>query len=181
MAAPAESAYGLGGNEQLKTASIDEVDRQGPKVVTGLSAEEGVGVDGQNGSEAGPEGKEGEAHGEEQVAKKPRLEKEENGGTEESVEGVAAKEDAEHHNGNGVAKAEERNGEGDEEEQNDDEGDVVGAEEEEEEEEGTDGAGATGKEEGGDGGLRTLLQEGEGKKSSVAKKGADASHVLNGA
>lgn len=177
MAAPAESAHGLGGNEQPKAASIDEVDRQGPKVVTGLSAEEGVGVDGQNGSEAGSEGKESEAHGEEQVAKKPRLEKEENGGIEETLEGVASKEDAEHHNGNGVAKAEERNGEGDEE-QNDDEGDVVGAEEEEE---GTDGAGATGKEEGGDGGLRTLLQEGEGKKSSVAKQGADAGHVLNGA
>jgi hypothetical protein len=133
----------LGGNEQPKAASIDEVDRQGPKVVTGLSAEEGVGVDGQNGSEAGPEGEEGE----EQVAKKPRLEKEENGGIEESLEGVASEEDAEHHNGNGVAKAEEKNGEGDEEEQNDDEGDVVGAEEEEEE--GTDGARATGKEEGG--------------------------------
>lgn len=169
MAAPTESGYGLGVKEDVKTLAIDEVKRQGPKVVGVV--EGGEREESKNGSEACPEGDGGEEHGEEQVAKKPRVEKAENGkaGDDgngvESLEGGVEKEGGAVEGVNGGGVAEEG---GEEEVEN-------GAGEEKEKEAGGEDAAP------GDGGLRTLLQEGENTKTSVGSHGVDATHMLNGA
>lgn len=152
MAAPVESGLGLGEQEHATAVGVDDVKRQAPTVE---ETEDPAAV----GSEAAPE--------DEQVAKKPRVEKAENGAADkEAADGdVEDEETVEELNG---AKAEEEveNGAGEVEEP---------AEEEEDDEEAKDAA-------PGDGGLRTLLQEGEdAKKSAVANHGADAAHMLNGA
>lgn len=77
----------------------------------------------------------------------------------------------------GIRVSEGEEEEEDEDDAEDEGSDVVG----EGEDEGTDDVGASGKDAPGDVGLRTLLQEGEKTKSSVANHGVDASHMINGA
>lgn len=171
MAAPTDSGYGLGVNEDVKTVDIDEVKRQVPKVVIGEDTNGTEAEVEKNGTDGCPEGAGSDDYKEdEQVAKKARVEKAENGKEDgagygvESLEGVVDK-DGEALNGSGEAE-----GEGEEVEN--------GAGEEKE----TENEGVTGKDAApGDGGLRTLLQEGDNGKTSVASHGADATHMLNGA
>ena len=149
----------------------------------GLSAEDPIGFDEKNGGE----------DEEVQVAKKPRVEKAENGdataegdGDGDGVESVkkdVVEPELEAHNGN---ESEERiNGEGDEEDEEDvsevvKSQDAVGLESVEE-----DAAPApvgTGKDaSSGDVGLRTLLQEGDAPKAGIVNGTEDATHLLNGA
>ena len=172
MAAPTESGYGLGEREDAKTLDIDEVKRQGPKIVSAGAGEEGEGVE-KNGSEACPEDAGSDEKGDEQVAKKPRVEKAENGGADQAGDagyGVASLDGAVDKDG-GDGENEGVNG---------------GGEEGEEEENGAGeehaGDGATAKDAApGDVGLRTLLQEGDDTKTSVVHHGADATHMLNAA
>jgi len=144
----------------------------------GLSAEDPIGFDEKNGGE----------DEEVQVAKKPRVEKVENGdataeGDGDGVESVKKDDvepELEAHNGN---ESEERiNGEGDEE----DVSAVAGAEDAEDiDSVGDDTAPAlagTGKDASpGDVGLRTLLQEGDAPKAGIVNGTEDATHLLNGA
>jgi len=144
----------------------------------GLSAEDPIGFDEKNGGE----------DEEVQVAKKPRVEKAENGdataeGDGDGVESVkkdVVEPELEAHNGN---ESEERiNGEGDEE----DVSAVAGAEDAEDiDSVGDDAAPApagTGKDaSSGDVGLRTLLQEGDAPKAGIVNGTEDATHLLNGA
>jgi len=144
----------------------------------GLSAEDPIGFDEKNGGE----------DEEVQVAKKPRVEKAENGdATEEgdgdgveSVKKDVADPELEVHNGN---ESEERiNGEGDEE----DVSAVAAAEDAEDVDSvGDDAAAApagTGKDaSSGDVGLRTLLQEGDAPKAGIVNGTEDATHTINGA
>ncbi|KAG0600574.1 hypothetical protein M758_11G044400 [Ceratodon purpureus] len=153
MAAPNESGYGVGVKEDAKTVDVDEVKRQVPKVVETVGEE--------NGTDAGPE--------DEQVAKKARVEKVEDVEPVEAVEGAPVVEKE----GEGEAvegvNGEEAVEEGGVEVEN-------GAAEEE------NGAKEVKDVAPGDGGLRTLLQEGEDvKTTSVGSHGADATHMLNGA
>lgn len=150
----------------------------------GLSAEDPIGFDEKNGSE----------EEEVQVAKKPRVEKAENGlpaaddvdeyGVESVEGGFPEKDDDPEldpllaHNG-----SEERiNGEGDDEEDSEN-GGLGAAEDDEPAENNIDAPAVTsGKDAPGDGGLRTLLQEGDTTKTTSLLNGTeDASHMLNGA
>jgi len=165
MAAPTDT--GFGETVELETG-------------LGLSAEDPIGFDEKNGGE----------DEEVQVAKKPRVEKAENGDATAEVDGdgdgvESVKKDVtdpelEAHNGN--EKEERINGEGDEE----DVSAVAVAEDAEDVDSvGDDTAAApegTGKDaSSGDGGLRTLLQEGEPPKAGIVNGTEDAAHILNGA
>lgn len=144
-----------------------------------MSAEDPIGFDEKNGGE----------DEEVQVAKKPRVEKAENGDATAEAEGdgdgvESVKKDVdpelEAHNGN---ESEERiNGEGDEED--------VSAVAVPEDAEDVDSVGddtvaapaGTGKDaSSGDVGLRTLLQEGDAPKAGIVNGTEDATHILNGA
>jgi len=144
----------------------------------GLSAEDPIGFDEKNGGE----------DEEVQVAKKPRVEKAENGAATaevdgdgdgvESVKKDVADPELEAHNGN---ESEERiNGEGDEEDVS-----AVAVPEDAEDIDsvGDDAAPAgTGKDvSSGDVGLRTLLHEGDAPKAGIVNGTEDATHILNGA
>lgn len=165
MAAPTDTGFG-------ETVELEKG--------LGLSAEDPIGFDEKNGGE----------DEEVQVAKKPRVDKTENGDATAEVDGEgdgveSVKKDVvdpelEAHNGN---ESEERiNGEGDEE----DVAPVAAGEDAEDiDSVGDDAAGAhagTGKDaSSGDVGLRTLLQEGDAPKTGIVNGTEDATHILNGA
>lgn len=143
----------------------------------GLSAEDPIGFDEKNGGEGD----------EVQVAKKPRVEKAENGDATAEVDGdgvesVKKDVDPELEALNGNESEERINGEGDEE---DAPVDAAAEDAEDIDSVGNDAAVApagTGKDaSSGDVGLRTLLQEGDAPKAGIVNGTEDATHIINGA